>query len=76
MKRSLFLILLLVVSCARFSPNLPENPEKAPLEPLVAKNYYLSDLRWENAKNSYGPFEKDSSNATNAGGDGQTFAYQ
>ncbi len=74
MKRFVFFVLLLflVVSCARIAPTPTEKPQDTPLETLVAQTYYLSDLRWESAKNSYGPFEKDTSNATDIGGDGQT----
>jgi hypothetical protein len=70
MKRFSLFILLLLMSCAEFRP-VPIEPQPE-VEPLVATNYYLSDLRWESAKNSYGPFEKDSSNASPEGGDGQT----
>lgn len=64
-------ILFLVVSCADFSRPAPTKPQPD-LEPMAAQNYHLSDLRWESAKNNYGPFEKDSSNAGPEGGDGRT----
>lgn len=41
------------------------------LNPLAPTNYYLSDLLWESAKNTYGPVEKDSSNGAKVGGDGR-----
>lgn len=72
MKKFVFLVLGLpmLASCAKVSPVLPlQEPN---LESQALKTYYVSDLRWDSAKNGYGPFEKDSSNATDAGGDGQT----
>jgi NPCBM/NEW2 domain len=50
-------------------PTVSEPP--AP-EPLALTTYYLSDLLPERATNGHGPFEKDSSNGTDVGGDGFT----
>ncbi len=63
----LFIILFFVVSCSRITPI--EGPTND-LETLVIGTYFLSDLRWETAKNGLGPFEKDSSNGGKDGGDG------
>jgi hypothetical protein len=58
------LILLFVVSCT------PVAPVSESLETLSPGTYHLSDLGWESAQNGLGPFEKDSSNGGQDGGDG------
>jgi hypothetical protein len=81
---SFILVLLLLVACGRdptppVIPPVPEQPQPEPPisepapepKPLAVNTYYLSDLRLESASNTYGPFEKDSSNGSNAGGDGR-----
>jgi hypothetical protein len=62
-------ILFFAVSCTEVTP---KEPLPDILEPLPANPYHLSDLRWEKAKNSLGPFEKDLSNGNKDGGDGLT----
>ncbi|MGL4610517.1 MAG: NPCBM/NEW2 domain-containing protein [Trueperaceae bacterium] len=42
------------------------------LDTLATNTYYLSDLRPDNSSNAQGPIEKDSSNGSQAGGDGRT----
>jgi hypothetical protein len=69
-------LFIILVACGRLpqSNNLPTAADLAvsPLiEPLAVGNYYLSDLRPESAKNTFGPFEKDSSNGSKVGGDGR-----
>ncbi len=59
------ILILLLVACGRVSDTSPPA-----VEPLAAKSYYLSELRPERASNTFGPFEKDSSNGTKVGGDG------
>jgi hypothetical protein len=67
---SAVLTLLLLVACGRVTK---ETPGFTPtLEPLAASSYYLSDLRPESVKNTFGPLEKDSSNGAKDGGDGRT----
>ncbi len=67
---SFVLTLLLLVACGRVTKEVPE--ATATLVPLAPSSYYLSDLRAESVKNTFGPLEKDSSNGTNVGGDGRT----
>jgi NPCBM/NEW2 domain/Domain of unknown function (DUF1929)/Glyoxal oxidase N-terminus len=68
---SFVVMLLFLVACGRIVPT--ETAEPTPtLTALAPNSYYLSDLRWDFAKNTYGPFEKDASNATKVGGDGRT----
>ncbi len=64
---SLPILILTLISCGRVGPS------KAPqtLE-TVSSSYHLSDLTWKSAKNGLGPFEKDSSNGGQDGGDGLT----
>jgi hypothetical protein len=53
------------------SPTAADIAESPAIEPLAARNYYLSDLRHDSVKNTFGPFEKDASNGTKVGGDGR-----
>jgi NPCBM/NEW2 domain len=73
-----FILVLLgmLVACGRLpesdsSPTAADIAESPAIAPLAARNYYLSDLRWDSARNTYGPFEKDASNGTKVGGDGR-----
>ncbi len=51
----------------------PEPSEPIPeTKPLALPVYALSDLLWESSSNVHGPVEKDVSNGTEHGGDGQT----
>jgi NPCBM/NEW2 domain/Domain of unknown function (DUF1929)/Glyoxal oxidase N-terminus len=60
-------LVVVLAACGRSTE--VSNPS---LQPLAANNYYLSDLVWESAKNTFGPVEKDSSNGDKFGGDGRT----
>ncbi len=51
------------------APDPKPDPKPQP-QPLDVNIYALSELRWETASNTYGPFEKDSSNGGKEGGDG------
>jgi NPCBM/NEW2 domain/Domain of unknown function (DUF1929)/Glyoxal oxidase N-terminus len=76
-------LFFLLVSCGRLpqstsdytgpgSEVTEEDWASAPaFQPLALNTYSLSDLRYESVKNTYGPFEKDSSNGTKTGGDGR-----
>lgn len=69
-------LLIILVACGRL-PQLSSSPTAEDIAispvitPLAVGNYYLSDLRPDSAKNTYGPFEKDSSNGSKVGGDGR-----
>jgi hypothetical protein len=60
-------LMTVLAACGR-----PADISNIPIAPLAPNTYYLSDLLWESAKNTFGPAEKDSSNGTNVGGDGRT----
>jgi hypothetical protein len=60
-------LMVILVACGRST-----EVSNVFIEPLAPNTYYLSDLLWESANNTFGPVEKDSSNGDKVGGDGRT----
>ncbi|MGL4609729.1 MAG: NPCBM/NEW2 domain-containing protein [Trueperaceae bacterium] len=54
-------------------PTQPISDPEVTAQALAANSYYLSDLRADSISNTYGPYERDFTNATEFGGDGRVF---
>jgi hypothetical protein len=67
-------VVFFLSACESTPPTFPPAPPSPPA--TTGTLFYLSDLIWERAQNSLGPFEKDASNGTLHGGDGQVLSVR